>query len=322
MSDKTVTKNTGYINKLGRAIIIRAKKISMPGFDGIPIYDVIAFFLRGIQNGALTTRASSIAFHFCLALLPALIYFFTLIPHIPIPNFQEGLLSLIEDILPANVYDLLVDTLNDMFVKRKTLQFFGLIIALFFATSGLNGMFVAFNATYHTIESRTWYERRIIAALLVLIMFILLTIAVSLIIFSRFTINTLVEMEIIRKSLTLYLLIAGKWIIIIGSILTAVSFLYYLGPSRKMKWRFYSTGSTFASVLIIVTSLVFTYIINHFGQFNKFFGTIGTAIVILLWLYFNSIALLIGFELNASIKNARLVMDEDRGIQDLNPKEL
>ena len=298
-----------FVNKQARWAVNRAKQISLPGFESIPIYDVVVFFVRGIQRGALTTRASSIAFHIALASLPLIIYFFTLIPFIPIPDFQEGVLSMAESILPSNVYGLLESTLRDMFIKRKALQLLGILIALYFATNAINVLIVAFNNTYHAIESRSWIERRAIAAFLVIIMFFLITTAVSLIIFSRSAINLLDSKDIIQKAFTLYLFRIGKWIVIIAMIYSALSFLYWLGPSRKMKWKFYSAGSTLASVLVILTSLIFSSIINNFGQFNKFYGSIGTLMVILLWLYFNSIVLLIGFELNASIKGAKLEMN-------------
>ena len=300
-----------FINAKTKWAIRRAKQISLPGFEGIPIYDVIAFFVRGIQRGALTTRASSIAFHFALASLPLIIYLFTLIPHIPINNFQEGLLSLIESMLPANVFKLLESTLKDMFIKRPALQLFGILIALYFATNAINVLIVAFNNTYHAIETRSWIERRSVAAFLVIIMFVLMVTAISLIIFSRTAMNLLEDKEIIQKELTLYIFRIGKWIVIIALIYSALSFLYWLGPSRKMKWKFYSAGSSLASVLVILTSLIFSSIINNFGQFNKFYGSIGTLMVILLWWYFNSIALLIGFELNASIMGAKLVLDNE-----------
>jgi membrane protein len=298
-----------FVNKQSRWAVNRAKQISLPGFESIPIYDVVVFFVRGIQRGALTTRASSIAFHIALASLPLIIYFFTLIPYIPILNFQDGVLSLAESILPSNVYGLLENTLRDMFIKRKALQLLGILIALYFATNAINVLIVAFNNTYHAIESRSWIERRAIAAFLVIIMFLLITTAVSLIIFSRSAINLLDSKDIIQKAFTLYLFRIGKWIVIIAMIYSALSFLYWLGPSRKMKWKFYSAGSSLASVLVILTSLIFSFIINNFGQFNKFYGSIGTLMVILLWLYFNSIALLIGFELNASIKGAKLELN-------------
>ncbi len=291
--------------------VIHAKQISFPGFEGIPIYNVVVFFARGIQKGTLTIRASSIAFHFFLASLPALIYFFTLIPYIPIDNFQEGLLSLLEAILPLEVYKLIENTLMDMFVKRKGLQLFGIVIALYFATNAINGMIQAFNATYHAIETRSWIQRRAIAAFLVIILFFLITIAVGLILFGRMAINLLVEFDLINKNFTVIILRLSKWIVVVGLIYFALSFLYWLGPSRKMKWKFYSAGSTLSSILMISTSLVFSYIMNNFSQFNKLFGSISTFMIILLWIYLNSIALLIGFELNASIKNAKLVMYPD-----------
>lgn len=288
-----------------------AKRISIPGFERIPIYDVVVFFVRGLQKGSLTTRASSIAFHLFLASLPALIYFFTLLPFIPINNFQSGVLSLMESVLPMEVYNVLESTLLDMFVKRKGLQLFGILIALVFATNAVNGMIQAFNATYHTIETRSWIQRRGVALFLVIILFFLITIAVSLILFGRLSINLLVDNELINTEFTILIIRFSKWIVIVGLIYFALSFVYWLGPSRKMKWKFYSAGSTLSSVLVIGTSLIFSSIMNNFGQFNKFFGSISTLMIILLWIYLNSVALLIGFELNASIKNAKLVRYPD-----------
>ncbi len=312
MEEKSdLSKLSIFINAKTKWAIRRAKQISLPGFESIPIYDVVVFFIRGIQRGAMTTRASSIAFHFALASLPLIIYLFTLIPHIPINNFQEGFMSMVESMLPSNVFQLLESTLRDMFIKRRALQLLGILIALYFATNAINVLIVAFNNTYHAIETRSWMERRAIAAFLVIIMFVLMVTAISLIIFSRSAINLLEDKEIIQKGLTLYIFRIGKWIVIIALIYSALSFLYWLGPSRKMKWKFYSAGSSLASVLVILTSLIFSFIINNFGQFNRFYGSIGTLMVILLWLYLNSIALLIGFELNASIKGAKLVMDNE-----------
>ena len=298
---------SGFINAKARWIISRGKQISFPGFESIPIHDVVVFFIRGIQRGAVTTRASAIAFHFALASLPLIIYLFTLIPHIPVNNFQEGFMSMAESMLPSNVFDLMESTLRDMFVKRPALQLFGLLIALYFATNAINVLIVAFNHTYHAIETRTWLERRAIAAFLVIIMSVLMLTAISLIIFSRSAFNLLESKEIIRKGFTLYFFRIGKWLVIIALIYSALSFLYWLGPSHKMRWKFYSAGSSLASVLVILTSLIFSAIINHFGQFNKFYGSIGTMMVILLWMYLNSVALLIGFEL----QGAKLVTDNE-----------
>jgi membrane protein len=115
----------------------------------------------------------------------------------------------------------------------------------------------------------------------------------------------LVEMDIIKRDLVLYLFIILKWILIILLLFLSISFLYYFAPAKRTGFRFISPGSTLATLLFVLTSLGFSAYVNNFGQYNKIYGSIGTLMVILVWLYLNSIAILIGFELNVSIKAAR-----------------
>jgi membrane protein len=112
----------------------------------------------------------------------------------------------------------------------------------------------------------------------------------------------------------LFLLDITKWLVIIGVLFFAISFLYYLAPSRKAKFRFMSAGSSLATMLFIFTSLGFSAYVNNFDQYNKLYGSIGTILVVLLWLYLNSISLLIGFELNASIKTANKIVNNRRAV--------
>ncbi|PLX10915.1 MAG: hypothetical protein C0594_04225 [Marinilabiliales bacterium] len=140
---------------------------------------------------------------------------------------------------------------------------------------------------------------------MVIILFLLISIAVSLIIFSGKTLNYFVMKDWMEQNIYYYLITIGNWVIITALFFFAISILYYLAPAKKTRWRFISAGSTLSTVLIIIASIGFSYFVNNFGQYNKLYGSIGTIIVILLWLYFNSLALIIGFELNTSIINAR-----------------
>ena len=90
-----------------------SKKLVIPGFDGLPLYNVLEFFVKGIQNGSLTTRASSLAFKFFMAIFPSIIFLITLIPYIPIENFQDQLLTLLHDILPHNAFEATRETFED-----------------------------------------------------------------------------------------------------------------------------------------------------------------------------------------------------------------
>jgi membrane protein len=283
----------------------RCKKIKFPGSRGLSFYEVITLFVQGLMKGSLNLRATSIAFHFLLALGPAIIFLLGLIPYMPIRNFQAGLMDILVDVIPENSYLLLESILGEIFQKHHGLQIFGFLVTLFFIQKGLNGIIEAFNATYHTVGSRRWFERRLISLILIIILFILVTLAAIILFFSNMGIRHLYAEGIIKAHATFILLLVGKWVIILTLTFLAISFLYYWAPARKVKWQLFTPGSILATFLSIITSLAFSYFVNHFAPFNRFYGSVGTLIAIMLWMNFNAIALLAGFELNASIKNAR-----------------
>lgn len=286
-------------------IVIKAKKITFPGFDGMPLYDVMVFFWRSIIDGALSTRASAIAFSFFMGLFPAIIFLFTLIPYIPIENFQNELFLLIKDMVPENAFMAIEGTVKDILTQQRGgLLSLGFFMALIFSTSGFASMMSAFDASLHSFERRTWIGQRLIALLLLVILSFLITIAIALITSGQYFIVNLADNGYLKDQFTIYMLSIGKWVVILFLFFMANSFLYYLAPAKKTKWRFISAGGTLSTVLCVATFVGFSYYINHFGQYNKLYGSIGTLLVIMLLMYILSIILLVGFELNASINEA------------------
>jgi membrane protein len=284
----------------------KIRKLVLPGFDGVPIRHVITFVIKGFSKGVLVTRASSIAFNLLMALLPASIFLFTLIPFIPIPNFQQELIRLFESILPSNAFIFLETTIVDVVTnKSKELLLIMFIATVIFSTNGIHAIIHAFVVSAHSFKTRSWVNQRKISIVLLLVVVFMIAAAGFLIIFGKYAVNRLGELYLIERNIVIYLLISLKWILIIMLLFLAISFLYYLAPAKRTDFRFFSPGSTLATLLFILTSLGFSAYVNNFGQYNKLYGSIGTLMVILIWLYLNSIALLIGFELNVSIKAAR-----------------
>ncbi|MCF6356630.1 MAG: YihY/virulence factor BrkB family protein [Draconibacterium sp.] len=303
MSEGQISYNR--FKKIGEKIAKRAEKMSLPFFDGVPLYDVAMFFWRSIVDGAITTRASAIAFSFFIAFFPSLIFIFTLIPYIPIDNFQQELLLIIEQIVPESTYNTIDETVTDIITQpRSGLLSLGFFLALIFATNGLASMMSAFDATIHSIYRRTWVSQRLTAILLLFILLILLTVAIALLTGGQVFINYLDTFDFIRDKFILHLLVVVKWIITVAMFFFAYAFLYYMAPAKKTQWRFISAGGTLATILSIITLIAFTYYINNFGQYNKLYGSIGTLLIILLLMYIMSLILLVGFELNASIYQA------------------
>jgi len=299
--------NNLITNRYVLKVVRRAKTIIIPGFDKVPIYDVVLFFVRGFKKGALVTRASSIAFNLLLALLPSSFFLFSLIPFIPIPNFQAELIDMFESILPENAYILLETTIIDVITQKRSFFLAVMLLAsAIISTNGIHALIHAFVVSDHQFETRSWVEQRRVSFSLLLIVMLLIAAAAVLLIFGSAIVQKLVDARVLQTSWVYYILFSLKWIIIVTMLFLTISFLYYLAPSRKAKFRFISAGSTLATILFILTSLGFSAYVNNFGQYNKLYGSMGTILVILLWLYLNSITLLIGFELNASIKTANI----------------
>lgn len=292
--------------KVIRSLKRKAKRITIPGFDKIPIYDVGRFFFKGLVDGAISIRASSVAFSLVTGMFPAIIFIFTLIPMIKIEGFQTELLMLIYSILPESIYDVVFKTINDIInITHGGLLSLGFVMALFFSTNGIVSLIGAFNNSVNIQETRKWWEIYAVAIGLLILLVLILTIAISLIIFTEIFMNYLVSKGFMDKDFTYYLIRIGKWVIIIALFYFAYSSLYYFGPARKSKWRFISAGGTLATILSILLTLAFGYYLNNFARYNALYGSIGTLPAIMVMAYLNCLAVLIGFELNIGIVAAR-----------------
>jgi len=142
---------------------------------------------------------------------------------------------------------------------------------------------------------------RIIAIMLVFILFFMITISVSLIIFGRYILRFLVNKGIIYSGFSHLLYYSGQWFIILSLCFMSIAVIYYYAPSKRSKFRFFSAGAIMAALLLVLSSLAFSFYLNHFAQYNKIYGSIGTLIALLIWMNINSFVLLLGFELNLSI---------------------
>lgn len=279
-------------------------RIVLPGFDGMPFLQVIKFFYQGMLNGSITTRASAISFSLFLALFPAVIFLFTLIPFIPIDNFQPILLNLLSELSPHKAWPAIENTLTDIVTRpRGGLMSLGFLLAFFFSTNGINSMMDAFNASYHSVESRGLFMQRWVATVLVFILFLLLVMAIVTMAIWSWMYGWL---EAGNYAIVEYLPNETiPWIVLVALTYFGISCIYYWGPAKKNPFRFFSAGSSLATIMLMLSNIGFNYYANNMAQYNALYGSIGTLLLVLLWIYFNAIILLIGFELNASILMAK-----------------
>jgi membrane protein len=285
-----------------RSLIEWTKGVILPGFGDLPLYTVASFFFQEIARESIVNKASSLAYNFMLAMFPGIIFLFTLIPYIPVDNFQEQLLEFMEVVMPTNAYLAAESTLFDI-IKNQHGGFLsiGFILATFFSTNGMSALMLSFNKSSLIIESRSWGRQRLVAIGLTMLLIIALTLGMAVFTMASFVLNYLENQFESQAGLWNFLIKSFRWVVLCGIYFLTVSILYKFGPATTKKWKFLNPGATLATILAILTLSAFAFYINQFGAYNKLYGSIGTLIVIMIWIYINSLILLIGFELNASI---------------------
>jgi membrane protein len=283
------------------------RSIRPPGFQGLSLWYVSRFLGEAIWKGSVPTRAAAISFRLFLAFFPGIILLLTLIPYIPVPNFQEQLLESISEFFPGDTFSLFESTLDDLIKKRhSTLLSVGFVLTMYYASSSINAILLGFNESYHLEEKDNPLFLRLASVILIFVLGFFMILAVSMMIFSGSALHYLHETGIITQN-DIALLNFAQWLISVFLVYTVISTLYNVGMSTtsRKKWRFFNAGATFGTLFFILASVAFAYFVNHFATYNKLYGSLGTLLLLLIWLNFNCIILLVGFELNTSIMKAK-----------------
>jgi membrane protein len=284
-------------------IVRLLKRIVLPGFGGVPVFEVIMFFYKRLMQESVTIRASAIAFRFFLALFPGLIFTFTLIPYIPIENIQNEILALVEGFLPSSAFELIESTLSDVLLNKKAgLTLFGFIMAIYFSSIGINLLLQTFDKS----SIKGYWKRIAISFYLTILLSFMIILGVSIQIGGEVFIGFMHEkISMLNENWFVFAIKAFKLIFTLFVSITTISVLYHYGTSKKDRFRFYTPGAFLATILILITSYGFGFYVENFSQYNRFYGSLGALIVLLMWLYLNAYVLISGFEFNIGISRAR-----------------
>lgn len=289
-----------------RTTLHYSRLLVLPGFQGIPLFDVAIFFIKGLTKGAINQRASAASFRFVMAIFPLLLFFFTLLPYFDTQYYSQQIFSFLKDILPSDIYLTVETTLNEIFNRKYNgLMSIGIISSIYAGSSGINALILSFNNSNHTsIEKRKWWKRRLISMLMVIILVIGIIIVISLLGGFKWLISYLLSADIINTTLQIFFLTVARWVIIITTIYFAFASLYYFSLESKKGFKFLSAGATLATALFIISTQGFILYIKYFPTYNALYGSIGVLILLFLWIYLTCFLIIIGFELNASISDA------------------
>lgn len=270
----------------------------------ISAYVFVKILIKNVLNNSLHIRASSVAFSLTLSLFPFLLFLVTLLPYTPIG--YEQVMSFVESNLPEDIFKFVDGTIHDIMSNRRTdLLSISFLFALYAATNGMAALIVAFNNMFLYAEKRSFFKLRLIALYLTLLVAFVFLFAVLALIVSRFVMNILAEWGFLNDTLLVFGILALKYLIAFSVFFLVISMIYYIAPASHERWSFFSLGSVFTSIAAILVTNLFSFYLENFASYNKLYGSIGTFIALMLWIYILSFLLLLGFEINASWMEAR-----------------
>ncbi len=285
------------------------KNIKIPGLEGLSLYDLIEVYFTGIVKGALTSRAGGISYSLFMAVFPFLLFMLTLIPYIPVDGFQESFMLLISEALPPKTYEAVVPILQDIANnKYGGLLSFGFLVSIFLMTNGVNAIFGGFEISYHVTEVRTVIKAYIVSLGTSLLMSFLLIITVVGTILFEFGLDLLIANNWLSSEFMW--LENVRYLFLVFMIFTTVSLLYFFGTKEGKYSSFFSVGAILTTILYVISFYVFGVYVVKFAKYNELYGSIGTLLIVMLFIWLNAIILLLGFELNATMNKLRLTSRE------------
>ena len=288
-----------------RNFVHLAKRIKLPWLQGLSLYDLLELYVIGIVEGALSYHASAVAFSFFMALFPFALFILNLIPYIPIEGFQADFLQFVKEGVPPNTYDAIYKIISDILNNSHSgLLSTGFLLSIFLMANGLNGILGGFESSRHVLNKRGFLNQYLVALGMSLLLSLLLLVTVAaIVVFEVFIQKTMIQ-DVLSDRIPLIIL--GRYAFVILMILVTTSILFKFGTKDTEKTAFISIGSVFTTVLIILSSYGFGIWVIRFSKYNELYGSIGTLLIMMFYIWINCMILLLGFELNASINKLRM----------------
>jgi membrane protein len=270
------------------------------------IYKVLKVLINKLIQFDIDVRAAAVAFNFTLAIFPSIIFMFSLIPYIPLEHLDEKIINLLSNVMPAGIFEEAKNTIVEIVSKPQGgVLSLGFIFALYASTSGVMALMRAFNTADRTVERRGFLKARLIAVMINFLLTFVLVLAILVLIVGRLSVDFLFDEGILNRDITFYTIQFLSYIVIFFVFFITISIIYYFAPMSHKRWKFVNVGSITASILTILITNLFSYYLSNFASYNRLYGTIGTFIALMVWLYLIALIMILGFEINASIQETQ-----------------
>jgi membrane protein len=290
------------------------RAIKLPFLEGISLYELMDFYISGIIKGALSYRAAAVSWSFFMALFPFALFILNLIPYIPIKDFQTDFLSFVEQAVPPNTYGAIENIIDDILNNSNSgLISWGFILSIYLMTNGVNAIMSGFETSQYIVVKRAYFRQYFVALCISMLLSFLLILSVSAIIISEVIVQQTILQEVVESKISnrISLIQTSRYIFALIMVIFTIAILFRYGIKQTRKRAFITVGTVFTTVLILLMSYIFGIWVVKFSKYNELYGSIGTLLIIMFYLWINCMILLLGFELDASIAKLKRHPEEN-----------
>lgn len=290
-----------------KSLLVEIKQIWREYEEHYVFVRVISILYQKIFQFDIDVRAAAVAYNFTLAVFPTIIFLFSLLPYLPVEHLDFKIVSFIKATVPKSFQGDLTELITEIVNKKRGgVLSFGFLFALYASTSGILALMRSFNLTYKTSENRGFIKERMVAIGLNFLLTFVLIISFLFFILGNFVVKYLAKEGILEYNFTFYLTKVLTYFVIFSVFFFTISLIYYYAPAIHKRWKFFNAGCISASIMMILISNVFSYYLVNFASYHKIYGSIGSLIALMVWLYFVGLILIVGFEINASIDQVKI----------------
>lgn len=280
------------------------KGVKLQWLEGLSLYDLLELYVIGIAEGALSNRAGAIAFSFFMALFPFALFILNLIPYIPIEGFQQDFLKFVSEGVPPNTYYAIENIVDDILHNSNSgLLSSGFLLSILLMANGLNAILGGFETSRHVLVKRGFFQQYFVALGMSIILSLLLILTVAIIVVFEIFIQKFTVHSVLNEQIPL--IVVGRYVFLLLMILVTTSILFKFGTKHDKSRSFISIGSVFTTILTIIISYFFGIWVIRFSQYNQLYGSIGTLLIVMFYIWINCMILLLGFELNTAVNRLK-----------------
>ena len=281
------------------------QRVKIPGYVDLSLYSLGKIYMRGLVKGALKSRAGSVAFSFFMAIFPFLLFILNLIPFIPVDNLSETFTVFIESLMPESSKAFFMSIYTDIQEnQRGGLLSSSFLLSIFLMGNGVNALFNAFQGSHHIEVSRNFLKQYMYSVFIGLFISFLLICSVLLYVFFEITIIDNLSAEGLINKHSNWPMVA-EYVLLLVMTVVIPAVLFYFGTPGGRNEKFFSPAVYITSAMFVISTLLFSVYVSTFSNYNELYGSIGALLVLMLYIWVNSVILLLGFELRSILNSLK-----------------